>query len=192
MCEMTFNGVSYVDVVTVDDKNDTNIIYTSKPDSYSSGDVWVVGTDYIPPQFEIGTVLKAQYSNDAYSDADWILATKYDEKLSALATDVGNYKQYISLDVNKGIKMTAIDQNGNASKFSTTLSNTQLSFNEDDEAVAYINNHTMHITEAEIVSPLTITGEYSGSTMLQPPVLNIGNFSLIVENNGSLSIVSNI
>lgn len=209
MCQMIFDGNEYVDVVTIDDKNDTNTVFTSKPESYMVGDIWIVGDDYMPTimntdgtpmtdtdgnamTYDVGTVLKAQYSNTTYSDGDWILATKYDDRLDNLETDVGTYKQYISLDSQTGIKMTAIDENGNASKFSTTLSNTQLSFNEDGEAVAYINNHKMHITEAEVVSPLTVTGEYSGSTMIQAPTINLGGFSLIVESNGSLSIVSNI
>ena len=49
----------------------------------------------------------------------------------------------------------------------------------------------MNIKEAEIELPLTVTGRYSGSTMLQAPVINIGNFSIVVESNGSLSIVAN-
>ena len=71
-------------------------------------------------------------------------------------------------------------------------SNEQLSFNYEDEAIAYIGSSKMHIKEAEIESSLTVTGQYSGSTMLQTPTINLGNFSLIVESNGSLSIVSNL
>jgi hypothetical protein len=50
----------------------------------------------------------------------------------------------------------------------------------------------MKIKEAEIESPLTITGRNSGSTVLQRPILNIGNFSIVVEGNGSLSIIANV
>ena len=106
--------------------------------------------------------------------------------------DIRKYKQYISLDHDRGITMNAVDQNGNASEFSATLSNTQLSFNQGDEAIAYINNYKMHITEAEIESPLTVTGKYSGTTMLQAPIINLGSFSLRVESNGSFSISSNV
>ena len=67
-----------------------------------------------------------------------------------------------------------------------------MSFNYGDKAVAYINGASMHIKEAEIESPLTITGKYEDGTMKQPPIFNIGNFSIVVESNGSLSIVSNI
>ena len=192
MCKMTFNEIEYVGVVTIDDKIDTNTVFTSKPNSYSAGDIWIVGSDYIPEGVEVGTVLKAQYTNDVYTDEDWVTATKYDDKISDIESDVNTYKQYISLDTTYGIKMNAVDENGVASEFSTTLSNTQLSFNQGDETVAYINNHKMYITEAEIESPLTVTGKYSGSTMLQAPTINLGDFSLVVESNGSLSIVSNL
>lgn len=192
MCKMKFNGAEYVDVVTIEDKQDTNIVYTSKPTSYTEGDIWIVGSDYIPSGVEVGTVLKAQYTNTDYADTDWVAATKYDDKISNIEDDVNTYKQYISLDTSEGIRMNAVDKNGIVSDFSTTLSNKQLSFNQGDEAVAYINNHKMHITEAEIESPLTVTGKYSGSNMLQAPTINLGNFSFVVESNGSLSIVSNL
>lgn len=192
MCQMTFNGLKYMDVVTIDDKTDTNTIFTSKPTSYSVGDIWIVGNDYVPDGVEVGTVLKSQYTNSIYAESDWVTATKYDDKIADVEEYVRIYKQYILLDQTDGIKMNAIDENGVASEFSTTLSNKQLSFNQADETVAYINNHKMYITEAEIESPLTVTGQYSGSTMLQAPTINIGNFSLVVESNGSLSIVSNL
>ena len=88
--------------------------------------------------------------------------------------------------------ISAKDENGVQSKFSTSFSNERLSFNYEDEAIAYIGSSKMHIKEAEIESSLTVTGQYSGSTMLQTPTINLGNFSLIVESNGSLSIVSNL
>jgi hypothetical protein len=41
------------------------------------------------------------------------------------------------------------------------------------------------------VETINVTGRYSGSTMLQAPILNLGNFSFVIEGNGSLSIVAN-
>lgn len=192
MCKMEFNGVEYVSVVTVDDKNDTNMIFTSKPSSYMAGDIWVVGEDYQPGDIEVGTVLRAEHTNDTYADSDWVTATKYDEQLQSLQEDIDQYNQYFSFDLQNGLRVSARDADGNQSKFSTTLSNTQLAFNEGDEAIAYISGNKMHIKEAEVESPLTVTGKYSGETMLQAPIINLGNFSLVVENNGSLSIVSNL
>lgn len=192
MCKMTFNGVEYVDVVTIDDKNDTNIVFTSKPKTYSEGDIWIVGNDYAPVGVEVGTVLKAQHASAEYNDSHWVIGTKYDDKLNDLETTVGTYQQYISLDTTTGITMNAVNADGRVSEFSTSLSNTELAFKQGDEKVAYINNHKMHITEAEIESPLTVTGKYSGSTMVQAPTINLGNFSFVIESNGSLSMVSNL
>lgn len=191
MCTMTFKGTSYSGVVTIDDKNDVNTIFSSKPTSYSAGDVWVVGSDYVPSGIEIGTVLKAEHTNGTYSDSDWVTATKYDEHIKALEDDITQYNQYFSFDSQDGLRISARDSNGNASQFSTTLSNDRLSFNQGDESVAYIESNKLKIKEAEIVSPLTVTGKYSGSTMQQAPIINIGNFSIVVESNGSLSIVAN-
>lgn len=191
MCKMTFDGVEYTSVATIDDKNDDNKVFTSKPSNYSAGDLWIVGADYAPSGIEVGTLLRAEHTNTAYEDADWVAATKYDDKINELQDNIKTYNQYFSFDSAEGLKISAKDDNGTPSQFSTSLTNERLSFNYGNEAIAYINGTKMNIKEAEIESPLTVTGKYSGSTMLQAPVINIGNFSIIVESNGSLSIVAN-
>ena len=191
MCAMTFNGVEYTSVATIDDKNDENKVFTTKPSNYTAGDIWIVGVDYAPTGIEVGTLLKAEHTNTAYEDADWVTSLKYDDKIAALEDNMKTYNQYFSFDSTDGLKISAKDDNGTPSQFSTSLTNERLSFNYGNEAIAYINGTKMNIKEAEIESPLTITGKYSGSTMLQAPVINIGNFSIIVESNGSLSIVAN-
>lgn len=191
MCKMTFNSVEYASVVTIDDKSDENKVFTAKPSGYSAGDLWIVGVDYAPTGVEVGTLLRAEHTNISYSDDDWITATKYDEKIDELKSNLETYNQYFSFDSTDGLRISARDTNGAVSKFSTSLTNTQLAFNYGNEAVAYIDGTKMTIKEAEIESPLTVTGKYSGSTMLQAPVINIGNFSIIVESNGSLSIIAN-
>lgn len=191
MCKMTFDGVEYTSVVTIDDKNDDNKVFTNKPSNYSAGDLWIVGVDYAPSGIEVGTLLRAEHTNTAYEDADWVAATKYDDKINELQDNIKTYNQYFSFDSAEGLKISAKDDNGTPSQFSTSLTNERLSFNYGNEAIAYINGTKMNIKEAEIESPLTVTGKYSGSTMLQAPVINIGNFSIIVESNGSLSIVAN-
>jgi hypothetical protein len=191
MCKMQFNNAEYVGVATIDDKNDSNKVFTTKPSNYAVGDLWIVGIDYVPAGVEVGTLLKAEHTNTTYEDADWVTSLKYDDKIAELENDMKTYNQYFSFDSTDGLKISAKDNNGTPSQFSTSLTNERLSFNYGNEAIAYINGTKMNIKEAEIESPLTVTGKYSGSTMLQAPVINIGNFSIIVESNGSLSIVAN-
>lgn len=192
MCKMKFNGIEYTSVATIDDKNDANKVFTVKPSNYTAGDLWIVGADYRPGAIEVGTLLRAEHTNTSYADNDWITATKYDDKIEELKDKIDTYNEHFSFDSTNGITMTARDSNGVLSKFSTSLTSKQLAFNYGNEAVAYINGTSMHIKEAEIESPLTVTGKYSGSTMLQAPIINIGNFSIVVESNGSLSFIANI
>ena len=194
-CIMEFNGVEYVGSVTIEDKNDIVTTFTTKPTSYSAGDIWVVGTDIseddMPVGGAYGEILKAEHANTVYSKEDWIPATKYDQLLKELKKTVDEYDQFFTFNSDTGLSIRAIDQDGNASQFSTTLSNDRLSFNEGTNSIAYISGSKMHIKEAEILSPLTVTGSYSGNTMQQAPTINLGGFSLVVESNGSLSIISN-
>lgn len=191
MCTMTFKGATYSGVITIDDKNDINTVFSTKPTNYFAGDIWIVGSDYAPSGVEIGTVLKAERTNASYNDTDWVTATKYDEHIKTLEENVTQFNQYFSFDSQNGLRISARDNGGNVSQFSTTLSSERLSFNQGNEAVAYIESNKLKIKEAEIVSPLTVTGAYSGNTMLQAPIINLGGFSLVIESNGSLSIISN-
>lgn len=191
MCKMTFDGVEYSGVVTVDDKNDSNAFFSSKPTSYTAGDFWLTAADYTPPGHSVGTLLRAEHTNSTYSDDDWVTGSKYDENISDLKKKIDEYDQHFSFDSENGLKISARADDGSISEFSTTLTNERLSFNYGNNAVAYIDGTKMNIKEAEIESPLTVTGKYSGSTMQQAPIINIGNFSIVVESNGSLSIVAN-
>ena len=173
MCKMIFNGVEYVGVVTIDDKNDENKVFASKPSNYFAGDIWIVGTDYAPSGFAVGTMLRAEHTNDTYADSDWVAATKYDDEIEDLRDTVDTYKQYFSIDSTNGLRV------GDAS------------INNDTLTVNRIETTTIEAKEVEVESPLTVTGRYSGSTMQQAPIINIGSFSIVIESNGSLSIVAN-
>lgn len=173
MCKMQFNGTEYVGVVTIEDKNDEHRVFAAKPSNYFAGDLWVVGTDYIPSGFVTGTMLRAEHTNTSYIDSDWVLATRYDKEIDYLKDTVGTYEQYFSVNSSTGLKV------GDAS------------INNNVLTVDRVDTTTINAKEIKVESPLTVSGRYSGNTMLQAPVLNLGNFSLVIESNGSLSIVAN-
>ena len=172
MCKMQFNGTEYVGVVTIEDKNDENKVFASKPSNYFSGDLWIVGTDYVPSGFAVGTMLRAEHTNSTYTDSDWVSATKYDDDINSLRETVDEYKQYFSVNSANGLQI------GNSS------------INNDVLTIDTINATSVNSDSASFES-LDVVGRYSGSTMLQAPVINLGNFSLVIESNGSLSIVAN-
>ena len=172
MCKMQFNGTEYVGVVTIEDKNDENKVFASKPSNYFAGDLWIVGTDYTPPGYTVGTMLRAEHTNNTYTDSDWVPATKYDDEIDDLRSTIDSYKEYFSVDSTNGLQI------GNSS------------INNDVLTIDHVETSTMDAISANIES-LNVVGKYSGSTMLQAPVINLGKFSLVIESNGSLSIVAN-
>ena len=171
-CKMQFGGAEYVGVVTIEDKNDENKVFASKPYNYFAGDLWIVGTDYTPPSYTVGTMLRAEHTNTGYIDSDWVPATKYDDEIKDLRDTVDSYKQYFSVNSTNGLQI------GNSS------------INNDILTTDTVNAANINADSASLES-LDVVGRYSGSTMLQAPVINLGNFSLVIESNGSLSIVAN-
>lgn len=172
MCKMLFGGAEYVGVVTIEDKNDENKVFASKPYNYFAGDLWIVGTDYTPPSYTVGTILRAEHTNTGYTDSDWVPATKYDDEINDLRDTVDSYKQYFSVNSTNGLQI------GNSSINNDILTT-------DTVNAANIN------ADSAILESLDIVGRYSGSTMLQAPVINLGKFSIVIESNGSLSVVAN-
>ena len=172
MCKMLFNGTEYVGVVTIEDKNDENKVFASKPSNYFAGDLWIVGTDYAPPGYSVGTMLRAEHTNGTYTDSDWVPATKYDDEIDDLKATINSYKEYFSVDSSNGLQI------GNSS------------INNDVLTIDHVETSTMDAISANIES-LNVVGKYSGSIMLQAPIINLGKFSLVIESNGSLSIVAN-
>ena len=173
MCKMYFGSAEYVGVVTIEDKSDEHKVFASKPSNYFAGDLWVVGTDYIPSGFIVGSMLRAKNNNATYADSDWELATRYDEEIDALKEKVAKQEQNVYLNTENGLRV------GDA-----TIQNNVLS-------IGSVEATTVNAQSANIESPLTVTGRYSGSTMLQAPTINLGNFKLVIESNGSFSIIAN-
>jgi hypothetical protein len=164
-------------------------VHISKPTSYEVGDVWVVGNDYEPTiyvngvaqatKYLAGTLLKAQYSSQSYKDSDWVEALNYQKEIDTLKENLNTYNQFFSFDED-GLTMQAKNKSGVISEFKTKLTNTELGFYQGENKVAHINNNQLNISKAEITNGMTITG--------QAPMLEIGNFVIIQESNGSLSI----
>ena len=124
-------------------------------------------------------MLRAIATSQTYSDAHWVEALKYQEELDEVIGDMTKFKQFISID-DTGLTMQAKGSNGAVSEFKTMLTNTELGFYQGAAKVAYINNNQLNISKAEITNGLMVSGT--------SPQLNIGNFTIIQETNGSLSI----
>lgn len=173
-------------------------VYVSKPTTYNDGDIWIVAAEYEPDSYingvlqtEVvngvtktikhlaGTMLRAQYASQTYKDSDWVEALNYNKEFDEINKQLSTYNQFFSFDPT-GMTMGAKDVNGQISEFSTKLTNTELGFYQGSTKVAYINNNQLNISKAEITNGMVVSGD--------TPMLQIGNFVLIQESNGSLSI----
>lgn len=173
----------------VSEADTQNKVYVTKPTQYNTGDLWIVDSNYQPVAYDNGvvqtykhpekTMLRAIAASQTYSDAHWVEALKYQKELDGVIKDVDKFKQFMSID-DTGLIMQAKGANGTVSDFKTVLTNTELGFYQGASRVAYINNNQLNISKAEITNGMNI----SGTT----PELQIGNFVLIQESNGSLSI----
>lgn len=159
-----------------------NKLYVEKPSQYTMGDIWVVGADYQPNGFVIGSMLKAQYSATTYSDDDWVAALSYQNTLDELASQMSIYKQVFAVD-NNSLTMRAQNTDGTMSDLKATLTNDSLTFGYGDSNGTSLNHKQITTPTINITSGLNI----SGST----PIFNMGAFSFKIEENGSFSIVSN-
>ena len=173
----------------VSEADTQNKVYVTKPTQYNTGDLWIVDSNYQPVAYDNGvaqtykhtekTMLRAIATSQTYSDAHWVEALKYQKELDNVIEDVEKFKQFMSID-DTGLIMQAKGANGTVSDFKTVLTNTELGFYQGSSRVAYINNNQLNISKAEITNGMVIGGT--------TPELTIGNFVLIQESNGSLSI----
>ena len=173
----------------VSEADTQNKVYVAKPTQYNTGDLWIVDSNYQPVAYDNGvaqtykhtekTMLRAIATSQTYSDAHWVEALKYQKELDNVIEDVEKFKQFMSID-DTGLIMQAKGANGTVSDFKTVLTNTELGFYQGASRVAYINNNQLNISKAEITNGMVIGGT--------TPELTIGNFVLIQESNGSLSI----
>jgi hypothetical protein len=102
-----------------------------------------------------------------------------EEQPQGLKENLNVYNQFFTFD-NTGMTMKAKSLNGQISEFSTKLTNNELGFYQGENKVAYINNNQLNISKAEITNGMTIGGD--------APMFQIGNFVIMQESNGSLSI----
>lgn len=173
-------------------------VYVSKPTTYNDGDIWIVASEYEPDSYidgvlqtEVidgvtkaikhlaGTMLIAQYGSETYKDSDWVSALNYKKEINKLKENLDAYNQFFTFD-NTGMTMKAKNLNGQISEFSTKLTNNELGFYQGENKVAYINNNQLNISKAEITNGMVVGGD--------APMIQIGNFVIMQESNGSLSI----
>ena len=179
---MVFNNREWVYF----DQQNGGKIYTSKPSTYSEGDIWILSTGETHGSYGEGSILKAD------ENLEWI------DAISDITNIITNVKESFIWD-NNGIKVMkrVTDANGNVTNpFYVHIDSTRMGFH----SVMYNSNGTVnkdvevvHIgNNSAIIQNATFEGD-SGTTFNNNVKFNqqvdMMGFIWKKESNGSLSLV---
>lgn len=180
------------------DTDTTSTIFTKKPETvlanglcYKENDLWIVGEDYQPEGYSIQTLLVCINSNTVYSDDDWVDSEIYNQRITNLEDRTSIIEEHVEI-ADDGLYLKGLASDGTY-PFYSRLSSTELSFCEQSpgqlrdaerDKVVWIGNNEMHAKETTIENSLKIEASDSD----QYPCLQIGDFKLQIEENGSFSI----
>lgn len=157
-----------------------NVVYTSFPNKYSSGDLWILEKQY--GNYAEGTMIKATRSNsnvtsfisDDWEDAD-IESTK----------QKNNIKQYFVFDPIKGLTIGQSTE-----KFYVNISATRMGFCE--RPGIDVSSEEEYIDQNEVVSISNSSATIRNLTVNDGAIFNceikFGGFVLKTESDGSLSL----
>ena len=155
-----------------------NVVHTTKPSAYKTGDLWVVESDTVISGYTKGTLLQSNATTTTFAAAHWTPSLKYDTELADVQNALKSYKQYMTVD-SDGLHMQAKNADGTLSPFQALFTNTRLSFYQDDLEVAYISDNKLNIYEANI-DVLTVEKK-----------IQLQKFEWAIESNGSMSLIVN-
>jgi hypothetical protein len=151
-------------------------IYTSKPSSYSQGDLWILADGEVCGNFGAGTMLRAKQDSASFNASHWEDAMK---ELTTLKT---NIEQYFSFSATDGLKIGQSDD-----KFYVNIKSDKMSFYDNSDGqnkeVVYISNKSANIDGLVVETSLDVNCDATFNEQV-----HFGNFVWKVESNGSLSL----
>ena len=160
-------------------QQDGGRVYTSRPTTYQTGDLWVLaqGETYISNDitYTIGSILKAD------DDLNWIDASPN------ITNTLSNVQQYFDFNKSTGLRIGQRDE-----KFHVNVSSTKMGFYEGDTEVVSISNKAANIDNLTVEKGLTVdcSTTLKGDTIMQKTINNKAYKYVwqVEESNGSLSL----
>ena len=150
-------------------------VYTSRPTSYSVGDLWITASDTDHGSYLHGTLLQAQKSNTTYSATDWSPTLRYDQDINDMKNTLNNLSQYVTI-TSAGLRIGARGTSGELSPFTSLFTSTELSFYQNSEKLLTLANNKLIAPRIEVEDDLVVQGSIS-----------LGDLKIIIESNGSFS-----
>lgn len=168
-----------------------NVIYTSRPDKYSAGDLWILAEDETCGSFGAGSMLKSTVTSYVFDESHWIDA---DEEMTELK---GNIKQYFGFNPDTGLRVGQSDE-----KFYVNISSTEMGFYDNSSSdtpnkkVVSIGNQSAVIRNlvveegAEFKCNAEFAGEIGMHKLKSDGTIDPIGFVWKIESNGSLSLAT--
>lgn len=150
-------------------------VHTSRPSSYSVGDLWVTASDTDHNDYLGGTLLQANTTSATYNASHWSATLKYDKDLDKIKETLNDLSEYVNI-TSEGLKIGAMSLSGEISPFTSLFTSTELAFYQNSEKL-------LTLTNSQLIAPHVVVEdeiEVQGS-------INLGNLKLTIESNGSFS-----
>lgn len=157
-------------------------VYTSKPSSYSVGDLWILAQGEVCGNFGAGTMLRAKQSSSTFNTAHW------EDAMSALTTMYNNIDQTFTFNPNnEDGKLPGLTIGQTDDAFYVNINSQKMSFYDNSEKqnkeVVYISNESANIDGLVVETSLDVNCNATFDGQVQ-----FGSFVWKIENNGSLSL----
>ena len=158
------------------DMDTRNKVYTSKPSSYSKGDIWITESDTAHSKYLEGTLLQATKDNTTYNEDDWSATLKYDKDIDEIKGTLYDLAQYVTI-TSAGLKIGAVNSNNELSPFTSLFTSTELAFYQNSNKLLTLANNQLTAPRVVVEKELEVDGKIS-----------LGNLEFTIETNGSFSI----
>jgi hypothetical protein len=152
-----------------------NKVYTSKPTSYSKGDIWITESNTAHSSYREGTLLVASADSATYNASHWSATLKYDKDIGEIEKTLYNLSQYVDITT-LGLRIGARNSAGELSPFTSLFTSTELAFYQNSEKLLTLANNQLTAPRVVVEEDLEVQG-----------TINLGGLQFTIEANGSFS-----
>lgn len=157
------------------DMDTRNKVYTSKPSSYSKGDIWITESNTVHSKYLEGTLLQASQDSTVYNENDWSPTLKYDKDIAKINSTLYDLSQYVTI-TSSGLKIGAVNSDKELSPFTSLFTSTELAFYQNSDKLLTLANNQLTAPRIVVEEELEVNKKIS-----------LGDLQITIENNGSFS-----
>ena len=153
-------------------------VYTSRPEQYYPGDLWILADGETYNGYQPGSILKAD------ENLNWV------DAVSNITSTLSNVNQYFEFDSDSGLKIGQKNE-----KFHVSINSTRMGFYDGDTEVVHISNQSANIDDLTVEKNFVAdcNASFDGDITMNKTGSNNEkySFSWRIEDNGSFSLVKN-